>query len=1072
METNLLLNEYFNNKYDLLKYHQAKTEYLLVLILGYLWNTNLDKLSTSEKLNIYSIISKKNLTIGTIIKLIQDLDKTADIISDAKILEIFENYRNTRNEEIGHGFTFDDATEGLVNSFESFYKDLCLIKNPIITKEIDFIIIKQEDKDFYRGIKYKADSTIDTWYISKNSYQFNINELYIQFNNNGNLEYFRISPFIQIDRIGTNTDFYIFCKIDDTRSGKAIYNLISRTGKKEIEWNDFKNLNKVTDQNFSVGKNGTIMNKFQQNYDNFISVGTKRNEVKNFILKHPSNTLANIWGQGGVGKTATIQRICVELIEDSEKHFDCIIFLSAKNTKFNTETGRVQNIDFEEKVEDYESLIKTINYVAFENAVFDEDKIKNYNSGKLLIVIDDFESFSKTDQSKIINFFGVLNIQYYKVIITTRLIKEIAGSWLIPINEFDINDTRTFLLELIKADKNIVSSKKELIEKELKNKQNLQRLHFITDGRPIFIEYFAKIIGREDFVKSLAYDIKSTPDAINFLFGKIYDNLSSVAQDIFVAIGQLKLADDLSNFIPHLRYIANKEADDDTDKFIDGLEELKKYKIIQVDDDKTFFKVWVKEIIKPIQLAFSKRTDTDFKSVVSKRANQVSKEKNIDVEQALLQDAEQKRISARPENEIVSAFKQVINRKSSSDEIKLKAIFSLATYYTVQSIPPNFKSAINLYEDYESKFLDNAVFVERYAYLCYGFKDKKFRAKSIDLLLNFIHNKQKKTINQGVKMKFYGLIIMRRYMFLQENLESQKNNTLIGKITKEDFEKRFIEFNHQLNNIYAMQGNLLFKEIQEYTIGRLTKSEKHYIFNGLYLLVDICVKIQQIQTAHNICTFVIQNAPEPYNEQFSNYLNRLPKHIEKNTKQINHTAHVNSKSNVVNCIVDEITERTVLVYLEEIKQQAILHISEVSSKFVSNLTEIFSKSSKFKAILKDEKIGNKLVISLKEYEQELNEGQIVNCKVVYIKEKSAICLIPDYYLLAEIYVRDIANEFVSNINEYLKIGDMKFAEIISVSKKFGISLSIKNISQDEQDHYSDLGIILKKAIQNDNTANI
>jgi hypothetical protein len=71
LNNNLEQSEFFKNKYDLLKCHQAKSEFYLILFLGYLWNKNKGSLSHEEALDANKILLKKNLTIGSVIKLIE-----------------------------------------------------------------------------------------------------------------------------------------------------------------------------------------------------------------------------------------------------------------------------------------------------------------------------------------------------------------------------------------------------------------------------------------------------------------------------------------------------------------------------------------------------------------------------------------------------------------------------------------------------------------------------------------------------------------------------------------------------------------------------------------------------------------------------------------------------------------------------------------------------------------------------------------------------------------------------------------------------------------------------------------
>ncbi|MEQ8533184.1 MAG: hypothetical protein RIB86_15120, partial [Imperialibacter sp.] len=62
MEMALMLDEHLQDKYNQLKYHQARSEYYLILTLAYLWNRNIntEKISSKDKLDISNKIASKN----------------------------------------------------------------------------------------------------------------------------------------------------------------------------------------------------------------------------------------------------------------------------------------------------------------------------------------------------------------------------------------------------------------------------------------------------------------------------------------------------------------------------------------------------------------------------------------------------------------------------------------------------------------------------------------------------------------------------------------------------------------------------------------------------------------------------------------------------------------------------------------------------------------------------------------------------------------------------------------------------------------------------------------------------
>ena len=145
---------------------------------------------------------------------------------------------------------------------------------------------------------------------------------------------------------------------------------------------------------------------------------------------------------------------------------------------------------------------------------------------KILLVIDDYESFSKEDKSKINDLITKLNINHHKVVITTRSANIKIGEEF-QTNELNKSDTIEFLKHIIKNENLIPIN----ILKKLESKAEI--IHSITSGRPIFIMQLAYIIAARGIDVALKFDIKSDSKAVDFLFGRIFDYLSNQAKELF-----------------------------------------------------------------------------------------------------------------------------------------------------------------------------------------------------------------------------------------------------------------------------------------------------------------------------------------------------------------------------------------------------------------------------------------------------------------------------------------------------------------------------------------------------------
>ena len=74
------------------------------------------------------------------------------------------------------------------------------------------------------------------------------------------------------------------------------------------------------------------------------------------------------------------------------------------------------------------------------------------------------------------------------------------------------------------------------------------------------------------------------------------------------------------------------------------------------------------------------------------------------------------------------------------------------------------------------------------------------------------------------------------------------------------------------------------------------------------------------------------------------------------------------------------------------------------------------------------------------------KGKIVKGVVTGIEKYGAFVSLDEYYN-GLIHISEISHGYVKNINDYLKVGDTIYAEVLEVDEeKFHVKLSIKNIS--------------------------
>jgi hypothetical protein len=346
------------DKSALKQHFQARLEYILVYLLAYLWNKNVPSLDYEDKEFVFQSVIKP--TIGSVVAICRKLDIEKEIFKKSKLSKALEKYPSIRNELLGHGFVYEDAPEKLLHAFQELY-DCVLDSNlPILKENVDLVYVNSCDSGVYKGISYKSDgANYTSWSCPINIAEFKINSLYGSINVNS---YFRLSPFIEVNSYGR--ELFFFNSIDEKLLGKIKYNQLLETGITYKEWDELCELDVTNDGIKIKSHNGTIRNCYENNFKKYIDIGIK-NKIRSFLVKNRSSVSATVWGHGGVGKTATIQSLCEDLSNDEGKVFDYIVFLSAKDRRYDYYTGRIEDVN--DKISTFSELIKGANKVLFNN---------------------------------------------------------------------------------------------------------------------------------------------------------------------------------------------------------------------------------------------------------------------------------------------------------------------------------------------------------------------------------------------------------------------------------------------------------------------------------------------------------------------------------------------------------------------------------------------------------------------------------------------------------------------------------------------------------------------------------
>jgi hypothetical protein len=188
-----------------LKQHfQSRFEYVLVYLLAYLWNKNLENLDYEDKEFVFRSIIKP--TIGSMVAICRKLDVEKEVFKKSKLSQALDEYPAVRNEMLGHGFVYEDAPEKLLSVLQELYDHVLSSDLPVLKDNVDLVSVTALSNGTYKGILYKNDgSNYTPWSCPERAMNFEIGSLYAT---NALNSYFRLSPFIEIISYGKELYFF------------------------------------------------------------------------------------------------------------------------------------------------------------------------------------------------------------------------------------------------------------------------------------------------------------------------------------------------------------------------------------------------------------------------------------------------------------------------------------------------------------------------------------------------------------------------------------------------------------------------------------------------------------------------------------------------------------------------------------------------------------------------------------------------------------------------------------------------------------------------------------------------
>ena len=832
---------------------RKRIEYSLYFLLGYLWNQNSESLPTEKQLNLATTFDR--MSIGEVAAAITSLTKGKDVLRGKNARKVIEKYPGIRNTRIGHGYALSSE---LVGALAELYEDM-KTEIPMLQNDYSIILVERKKQGNYHGIRIDSNGQRQKWACPEETFgiENDFPRTYLMEQQGTTCVYYKLSPFVMLKRDGLDIKEYVFSSLNDSYTGAIKLCPLSGNAHNSSDdknknpdlieiYSEFAKFSRPDNDSRDKGMNGTVMNRFECNFQsNYQEVGFSK-LVLNFLKNDRSAVSATLWGHGGVGKTACIQYVCQQLFHAKEQHFSYIVFVTAKDRIYNSQLGKI--IPNKAKyVRRYREVIETIiqtiapDYAIKEDNQFltdAEQLIKSY-SGRLLIVIDDYETFIDEEKRKISDFIQSLDINHHKVVITTRNLRLAIGTP-IKTDSLDAVTTCNFLQAIIDSKSPEFST---ALRKELSKKGVSEKILAATNGRPIFIYQFAYLYMQTGMRSDIFAELHNGAEARNFLYGRVYDYLTETGKLVFSAI-QTIVNDDLLFRFDILRYILENEVPDN-DKFDAAIEEIREQLVIEQYSD-IQGRVYAQELLPIMQERYKDLIPSRRNAIHNRIKNLGGKEISGTIEEAMLQEADKSRLSGNVE-EIIEKYKRVLKLKDCPTKLSRQALLNATSYLSSLALSAN---AAELFAEYIPLFKDDAQIALQYLECLWQQEDRK--ADAVTFVRQFF---SKASGHKRTSERYLQLFAIGTSYCTDYDLNLRRYGTTENRRA-------------QLSQTIGEYGKELFKAVQDDFVS-LKPAVKHAVQMGLIQTTKACADfdaegITKIHFGIEICRFAEGRFIDPF----------------------------------------------------------------------------------------------------------------------------------------------------------------------------------------------------------------
>lgn len=390
-----------------------------------------------SKENIANVIINEN-SKRTFLALINDFvafrNESAHLVNIAKIIDDNELLSRLNLE------AWKDSFGKIIGNLEP------LLANRFRFKKIDKIFIENEtrmvlikNRDFFNGVFQEHYENIKLEDLHEDEWNGKTQILLSE--QNGHKKALNIFPFILLkdDKLffykkTKASGYQYFSLIDDhihtvkskKKFNKYIFKTSSIANSQALFWTEvLPKSNPINNIKANIPSQGNTQ---------FIGRKKQMNKIREEIIEIP-NQNGILYGPGGVGKTALLIQLTNQLYNETNSDkalYENIIWVSAKSNFYHWEQNAT--ISNPQQFESLENILQIVlRFFEYEDVnEYNLDELKELifellEENKILLVLDNFETVTKIETNRIINFFGSdvkkhlkLLPNNFKVILTSR----------------------------------------------------------------------------------------------------------------------------------------------------------------------------------------------------------------------------------------------------------------------------------------------------------------------------------------------------------------------------------------------------------------------------------------------------------------------------------------------------------------------------------------------------------------------------------------------------------------------------------------------------------------------------